>query len=334
MKAVLMTQPGPPDVLSVVDIPQPGITHDSEVKIQLKAAGVNPIDTKLRARGVLCADGLPAVLGCDGAGVVIETGAAVQRFAVGDEVWFCHGGLGGEQGSYAEYSVIDEAFVSRKPAAWSFAQAAAAPLVLITAWEALFDRVRLRAGQTVLIHAGAGGVGHIAIQLAKQHSARVCATVSSAEKAAFVRGLGADHVIDYRQQNVVDAVRQWTDGRGVDLVFDTVGPAVLQQSLPAVAHYGQLVTLLDPGGDIHWKAARDRNLSISFELMLTPMLDKSLHSARLHQVAILDQCRELVEAGKLTIHVAHQYRLIDAVLAHQAIEAGHATGKSVLIMDN
>jgi NADPH2:quinone reductase len=334
MKAVLMTQPGPPEVLSVADIPEPGITHDTDVKIQLKAAGINPIDTKIRGRGVFYPDGLPAVLGCDGAGIVLEVGKAVQRFKSGDAVWFCHGGLGGEQGNYAQYTVVDEALLSSKPTTWSFDQAAAAPLVLITAWEALFDRARLQSGETVLIHAGAGGVGHIAIQLAKQHGARVCTTVSSAEKAAFVRELGADYVIDYRQQDVVETVRQWTEGRGVDVIFDTVGPAVLQQSLAAAAYRGRLVTLLDPGTDIHWKEARDRNLSISFELMLTPMLNKALHEARLHQVAILDQCRELAEAGKLSIHVTQQYTLFDAMQAHQAIEAGHSTGKLVLIMDN
>lgn len=338
MKAVLMTQAGDPNVLSVADIPEPVITKANEVKIRLKAAGVNPIDTKVRARGVFYPDGLPAVLGCDGAGVVVETGSAVQRFKAGDAVWFCHGGLGGEQGNYAQFTVVDEAFVSHKPASWSFEQAAAAPLVVITAWEALFDRAHLQPGQTVLIHAGAGGVGHVAIQLAQQFGARICTTVSSVEKADFVRELGADHVIDYTQQDVLESVMQWTDGRGVDVVFDTVGPVVLQQSLPLTAYYGRLVTLLDPGTGINWKAARDRNLSISFELMLTPMLNqgpnKELHQARLHQITILDKCRELAEAGKLTVEVAHYYPLKDAAQAHRAIEAGHLTGKVVLIIES
>jgi len=338
MKAVVMTQAGSPDVLTMMDVPEPEIARPGDVKIALKAAGINPIDTKVRGRGVFYPDGLPAVLGCDGAGVVVETGNAVQGFAVGDEVWFCHGGLGGEQGNYAQFTVIDEAFLSHKPATWSFAEAAAAPLVLITAWEALFDRARLQAGQTLLVHAGAGGVGHIAIQLAHHHGARVCTTVSSIEKAEFVRELGADQTINYREQDVREAIMQWTDWRGVDVVFDTVGPAILQQSLPMVAHYGRLVTLLDPGNAIDWKPARDRNLSISFELMLTPMMNKDerpeLHDARMHQVEILERCRKLAEAGHLRLHVARQFPLQDAQQAHRDIEAGHSKGKTVLIIES
>ena len=120
-----------------------------------------------------------AVLGCDGAGVVVETGSLVTQFKVGDRVWYCHGGLGGDQGNYAEFNVLDERWVAHIPKTLSFEQAAAGPLVLITAWGALYDRARLQQSNTVLIHAGAGGVGHVAIQLARLHGAKVIATVGS-----------------------------------------------------------------------------------------------------------------------------------------------------------
>ena len=196
MKAIHMTAPGPAeDVLAVVEVTEPEIMTGSQIKVRLKAAGVNPIDTKLRSRGVFYPEALPAILGCDGAGIVTETGDAVTRFQPGDAVWFCHGGLGGAPGNYAEYTVLDESEAEAKPDALDFEEAAALPLVLITAWEALFDRAGLVEGQTVLIHAGAGGVGHMAIQLAKSVGAQVVTTVSTQEKAAFARQYVAPGII-------------------------------------------------------------------------------------------------------------------------------------------
>jgi NADPH2:quinone reductase len=186
MKAVLMTAAGEPEVLQLQEVPEPQIQNDTEILVRLQAAGVNPLDTKLRRRGTFYSDQMPAILGCDGAGVVEAVGANVQRFRVGDEVYFCGGGLGAKLGNYAEMAVVDEQFVAHKPTSLSFAEAAAAPLVLITAWEALYDRGRLEPGQRVLIHAGAGGVGHVAIQLAKLRGAEVCTTVSSQDKARLV----------------------------------------------------------------------------------------------------------------------------------------------------
>jgi NADPH2:quinone reductase len=173
----------------------------------LHAAGVNPVDTKIRRNGLFYADAsLPAVLGCDGCGEVVETGSAAGDFKAGDAIWFCNGGLGREQGNYAEYTIIDQRWTARKPESLSFVEAAAGPLVLITAWGALFDRGDLQAGQTVLVHAGAGGVGHVAVQLAKLHGARVIATVSSDAKAEFVKGLGADETIVYTREDFVKAL--------------------------------------------------------------------------------------------------------------------------------
>lgn len=328
MKAILMTQPGGPELLQLADIPEPTLDQPGQIKVQIKAAGVNPIDTKLRQRGVFYDNALPAVLGCDGAGVVVEVGEAVTRFKVGDKVWFCHGGLGGEQGNYAEYTVLDARWAASMPKSLSFEQAAAGPLVLITAWGALYDRGRLQAGQTALIHAGAGGVGHVAIQLAKLRGARVIATVGSAEKATLAAQWGAEAVIDYKAQDFVRVVNDLTGGKGADLVLDTVGPEVFRRSIDCAAPFGDIVTLLDIG-DTPLGEARMRNLRIGFELMLTPIL-RNLELARAHQIGILEQCARWIDQSQLCLHLSHVMPLEEAAAAHALIEGGHMSGKVVL----
>lgn len=332
MKAVLMTAPGNPEVLQLHDVAPPQIQQSTELLVRLKAAGVNPIDTKLRKRGTFYPDRMPAILGCDGAGVVEAVGAGVQQFQVGDEVYFCNGGLGGHPGNYAEYATVDEKFAAHKPKSLSFAEAAAAPLVLITAWEALYDRARLEAGRQVLIQAGAGGVGHVAIQLAKLAGATVLTTVGSEEKAAFVRQLGANHAILYKEIDPVEAVMHATNGEGVDLTFDTVGGKVLSQSFATTAIYGDVVTILSSEPDTDWKTARDRNLRVSFELMLTPML-KGLVKAQQDQAKILRQCARLIDQQELKIHLGQTFPLAQAAQAHQLLETGSMTGKIALVME-
>ncbi|TBR59469.1 alcohol dehydrogenase [Westiellopsis prolifica IICB1] len=331
MKAVLMTAPGNPEVLQLQDVTNPGVpVGETELLIHLRAAGVNPIDTKLRKRGTFYPDQMPAILGCDGAGVVEAVGAAVKNFNVGDEVYFCNGGLGAHQGNYAEYTTIDERFAAHKPKSVSFAVAAAAPLVLITAWEALYERGRLEPGDRVLIHAGAGGVGHVAIQLAKLKGADVCTTVGSQEKANFVKQLGADYPILYKQTDFVQAALDWTGGEGVDLAFDTVGGETFHQTFPAVRMYGDIVTILEPNANTVWRTARNRNLRIGLELMLIPMA-QGMVEAQQHQAEILTECAKYIDAGKLKIHVSHELPLAEAVKAHQLIESGSTTGKIVLV---
>ena len=330
MKAILMRQPGGPEVLTEAELPMPQIQRATDVLVRLCAAGVNPVDTKIRSRGPLLPETLTAVLGCDGAGVVEAVGDAVTRFRPGDAVWYCHGGLGGPHGNYAEYAVVDETIAQPKPASLSFVEAAAAPLVLITAWEALYDRAGLQAGQTVLIHGGAGGVGHVAIQLAKLAGARVATTVSGADKAEFAYALGAELIIDHRIADLRAAIADWTEGRGVDVCFDTVGPQVFASSIELMAVYGDLVTILDPG-PLDLKEARNRNLRISLELMLTPQL-QGLTDALAHQGEILRRCGELFDAGSLSINVADTYPLARAADAHRRIEAGGMRGKLVLTM--
>lgn len=333
MRAVLMTQAGTPEVLQLRDVPQPTLQQDTELLVRLKAAGVNPIDTKLRQRGTFYPDRMPAILGCDGAGVVEAVGSAVTRFRVGDEVYFCNGGLGGHQGNYAEWTTIDERFAAHKPKSLSFAAAAAAPLVLITAWEALYDRGRLQAGQRVLIHAGAGGVGHVAIQLAKLQGATVATTVSTPDKADLVRQWGAEKVIFYQQSDFVQETLAWTNGEGVELAFDTIGGKLFEQTFPAVQIYGDIVTILEPPADTSWKVARTRNQRISLELMLTPMW-QGLVAEQQAQAKILDQCARLIDQGDLEIQVNRTFPLAEATAAHRSLEAGSMIGKLVLLTDS
>lgn len=329
MKAILMTAAGKPDVLELQEVLQP-IPTNKEILVQILAAGVNPIDTKLRQRGTFYPEQMPAILGCDGAGIVEAMGSDVEKFHVGDEVYFCYGGLGGNAGNYAEYTIVDERFVAFKPKSISFAQAAAAPLVLITAWEALYERGRLEPGEKVLIHAGAGGVGHVAIQLAKLKGAEVATTVSSPEKANFVTKLGADKVIFYQETDFVTSALEWTNGEGVDLVFDTIGGDTFEKSFPAVRVYGDIVTILEPKANTVWKVARNRNLRIGLELMLTPMLLGNVE-ALIHHGEILQQCANWIDAGNLTIEVSQTFPLAEAAKAHAVIESGSVQGKLVLL---
>ena len=331
MKAVLMQQAGAPDVLHYTEVTKPKITRPQELLIEIKAAGINPIDTKLRTNGTYYPDNMPAIIGCDGSGKVVEVGSDVQRFKPGDDVYYFYGGIGGdEQGNYAEFNVINEAYLAHKPTNLSYIEAAAAPLVLITAWEALHLRANIVPGQTVLIHAGGGGVGHVAIQLAKVAGCRVITTVSSNTKAELVRSLGADEVIRYDQSSFADICMGLTQEQGVDMVFDTVGGATFEASFHALKPYGHLVTLLQPSHNVDWKVSRLKNLTISLELMLSPALygwDKT----RQQQTQILQQCARLFESGQLRVLVNHKLPLQRVADAHRLIEKGGMEGKAVLI---
>jgi NADPH2:quinone reductase len=330
MKAILMTAAGGADVLKLADIPLPELPGPEHIRVKLHAAGINPIDTKLRKSPAYYPDNLPCVLGCDGAGVVESAGAAVNRFSPGDEVYFFNGGLGNEPGNYAEYTTVHQDFAAFKPRHVTMEEAAALPLVLITAWEALFDRCCLQEGNSVLIHAGGGGVGHVAVQLAKQAGATVLATVGSREKAAWVTSLGADRVFVYSDVDFATAVLDWTHGRGVDTVLDTVGGDTFCRSFACTRVYGRIVSLLQWNCDAEqMKLARTRNLALAFELILTPTV-LGMHEERVHQRRILEEGARLIEADKLKIKISHILPLADAAKAHAMIEEGHTTGKIVL----
>lgn len=330
MLAICMTRTGGPEVLEARKLPRPELPGPHHALVRLCAAGVNPVDAKLRKSGTYYPERLPTVLGCDGAGVVEAVGAAVTRFRPGDEVYFCHGGIGGEPGNYAQYNVVPEDCLASKPKSLSFTEAAAVPLVLITAWEALYERTRLQAGERVLIHAAAGGVGHVAVQLAKLRRAQVAATAGGADKAAFVKNLGADKIIDYQTEDFVAATLAWTDGIGVDTAFDTVGGETFCRSFAATKVYGNVVTLLQTACEAEAvKLARLRNQAIHYELMLAPMY-LGMHAARVSQRRILEEGARLIEQGKLKITVNRVLPLAEAAEAHRLIEAGHTTGKIVL----
>jgi NADPH2:quinone reductase len=333
MEAVLMTKAGDVNVLQLTEVTTPQITTSTEILVELKAAGVNPIDTKIRSRGTFYPESFSAILGCDGAGVVVAIGKEVTRFNCGDEVYFCAGGLGKPNtGNYAQYAVIEQDYVAMKPKSLSFAEAACAPLVLITAWESLYDRVNLKSEDTVLIHAGAGGVGHVAIQLAKLRGAKIATTVSNLDKERLVRKLGADYPILYKQQNFISVIIDWTGGKGVDVGFDTVGGKTFFDTCQAVKVYGDVVTILEPDCTIEkLKTARNRNLRISLELMLTPAL-MNLPESLKHQTKILEQCAVWFDEGKLTIHLQQTFPLAEVSMAHQMIENGSVTGKIALII--
>ena len=334
MKAMIMSAAGDPEVLQLQDVPKPELNQPTAVLVKLKAAGVNPIDTKLRRRGTFYPQEMPAILGCDGAGIVEAVGSQVKEFQPGDEVYFCAGGLGKQgTGNYAELAVVEEHLLARKPANLSFAEAGAAPLVLITAWEALFDRGRLETGQKVLIHGGTGGVGHVAIQLAKICDAQVATTVSNQDKVRLVRQLGADYPIIYQERDFVEATLHWTEGKGVDVAFDTVGGQNFSDSFSAVKVYGDIVTIHAPNLEkTNWKVARNRNLRISLELMLTPAL-QGLVEAQQHQGKILKQCASWIEQSKLKIHVGQTFPLEQAAEAHRALENGLIMGKTALVIN-
>jgi NADPH2:quinone reductase len=210
MKAILMNTAGDAGVLQLKEISKPELPTAHHMRVKLVAAGLNPLDTKLRAKAVYYPDKLPAILGCDGAGIVEKTGSEVTRFKAGDAVYFCNGGIGDEPGNYAEYTTLHEEYCASPPANISLEDAAALPLAYLTTWEALVDRVNLQAGQTILIHAAAGGVGHLAVQFAHQLGARIAVTAGDIKKSGLAHAFGAEKLILYKEQDFVQETLNWT----------------------------------------------------------------------------------------------------------------------------
>lgn len=333
MKAVLMARPGDADVLTLADVPKPAITDAHQLLVRVHAVGLNPLDTKIRKLHFYYPNNLPAILGCDGAGVVEAAGDNVTRFRPGDEVYFFANGLGNMPGSYAQYTIVDEGEAARKPKRLSMVEAAAVPLALITAWEALVDRIALERGEQLLVHGGAGGVGHLAIQLARNRGARVAATVSDAEKARIVRELGAEPAIDYREQDFVAEALRWSGGRGVDVVLDTVGGKTFCTSFRALRLYGRIATLLSTPCDLaDVNNARMRNVRVGYVQMTAPSYLGD-HEARAAQTRILETCASAFDDGSLRPLVSTVLPLGRAADAHRIVEQGHTIGKVVLTVD-
>ena len=241
MQAALLEQADGDFRLGAVDRPLPG---PGQVLVRVGASGVNPLDLKIRAgKAGHAQQPLPAILGIDLAGVVERVGPGVTAFSPGDEVYGMTGGVGGVQGSLAEYAAVDARLLAPRPSGIGMREAAAIPLVFITAWEGLVDRAQVKAGQSVLVQ-GAGGVGNAVIQLARAFGATVYA-VDGASKAGQIRGWGAVPID--RETPVEQYVAEHTGGRGFDLCYDTVGGAGIDASFNAVCRFGHVVSALGWG---------------------------------------------------------------------------------------
>lgn len=322
MKAMMLDGESAPFRLAEVARPAPG---SGEALVRIHASGVNPLDTKIRAGAAAHArHPLPGILGIDMAGVVEEVGSGVTRFQRGDAVYGMTGGVGGVQGSLAEYAAVDADLLARKPANLSMREAAALPLVIITAWEGLVDRAGVKAGQSVLVQGGAGGVGHVAIQIARAFGAEVFAT-DRASKGDALRANGAVPID--RDMPMSEQVQQFTDGRGFDLVYDTVGGAVLDASFAAVRRFGHVVSAL--GWGTHALAPLSfRAGTYSGVFTLLPLLTGE---GRAHHGEILGRATGLIEAGKLAPRLdPRTFGLEEAEAAHDAVAAGGAAGKVVV----
>jgi NADPH2:quinone reductase len=323
MRAAILD--GPKQPFRLVSIPRP-LPARGEVLVKIAASGVNPLDVKIRAGSAAHArHPFPAILGIDLAGTVAALGREVTTFREGDEVYGMTGGVGGVQGSLAEYAAVDVMLLARKPRNLGMREAAALPLIFITAWEGLVDRAHLGAGHKVLVHGGAGGVGHIAVQLAQAFEAEVCATGSPRDKA-YIEQLGAAF-IDYRQTPVADYVAAHTAGRGFDLIYDTVGGAVLDASFNAVARFGHVVSAL--GWGAHALAPLSfRAASYSGVFTLLPLLTGE---GRSHQGEIMREATGLIEAGKIVPRVDPRHFSFETIAqAHAAVESGNVAGKIVI----
>ncbi|WP_448654204.1 zinc-dependent alcohol dehydrogenase family protein [Pseudomonas fluorescens] len=304
--------------LRLTTIPKP-VAGAGQVLVRIKASGVNPLDAKVRAgQAAHARQPLPAVIGVDLAGAIEAVGPAAGEWQVGDEVYALATGIGGAQGSLAEYAVVDARLLAKKPKVLSMREASVLPLVLITAWEGLVDRAQVGLGHTVLIHGGAGGVGHIAVQLAIAYGAEVYAT-GSAKQRATIEGLGATF-IDYQHHTVEDYVAQHTAGEGFDIVYDTVGGETLDASFRAAKTYhGHVVSCL--GWGQHSLAPLSfRGATYSGVFTLLPLLTGK---GREHHGQILAEATWLIDAGKLKpIMDPHHFDLQTANAAYDLLASG------------
>ncbi|MET0309252.1 MAG: zinc-dependent alcohol dehydrogenase family protein [Sphingomonas sp.] len=322
MHAAVVEEHDGPFRISRLPVPVPDA---GQVLVRIHASGVNPLDTKIRAgKADHARHPLPAILGMDLAGTVEAIGPGVTQFGVGDEVWGMTGGVGGHQGSLAEFAAVDAALLAPKPAKLSMREAAAIPLIFITAWEGLVDRANLQAGQTVLVQGGAGGVGHMAIQIARARGSRVYAT-DRPGRADYLAGLGAVPID--RDMAVEDYVALHTGGRGFDVVYDTVGGSVLDASFRAVKRFGHVVSAL--GWGTHALAPLSfRAATYSGVFTLLPILTGE---GCAHHGEILREAAKLAEAGLLSPMLdERRYTLETVAEAHGAIADRSARGKLVV----
>jgi len=316
MKAMVITGFGGPEVFEEREVPTPR-PSGNEVLVKVSATSVNPVDYKIRRHGEWAGVKPPAIIGYDVSGMIEEVGQEVRDFKVGDEVFYTADIFSG-QGCYAQYHVAKAAIVARKPSNLSHIEAAGIPLAGCTAWDSLFTRAQLRIGEFVLIHAGAGGVGSLAIQMAKTAGAHVFTTCSP-HNMDLVKSLGADRAIDYRSEDFVEAVLRETSGAGVDVVLDTVGGKTLARSIMAARRHGRIATILRSTEDL--SAALLRNTTIHFVF---------LERARYK----LDILADLIEHDQLKPVIDSVMPLREVAKAHQKLEKGGVRGKIILEVEH
>lgn len=328
MKAVLIEQFGDPAVFKERELVRPEVIP-GYVLVEVKASSVNPVDCRIRsgqAGGM--APVLPAVLHGDVAGVVVEVGEGVSNFKPGDEVYGLAGGTKGTPGgALADYMLADFRLLAHKPKSLTMPQAAALPLVSLAAWQALMDRGQVKKGQKVLVHAAAGGVGHIALQLAKWAGADVFATAATPAKIKLGEELGAT-VIDYVQESVRDYVAKHTDKKGFDLVFDTVGGPNLEKSFEAVKALGTVLSIATRSTH-DLSLMNFKGLTLHVVYTMYPLVSGL---GRAHYGEILAKVAEIVDNGYLRPVLDSQvFSFAEAAQAHRHLESGQALGKVVLV---
>ncbi len=327
MRAAVLHTYGGPDVLNIEQRPEPAL-RDTDILVKVHATSVNPVDTKVRQTGGGGGRTLPLILGYDVSGVVERCGPSVKQWKAGDEVFAAPNLF--RDGANADYVAVDGRSAARKPETVDHATAASLPLVSQTAWEALHLRARIQPGQTVLIHAGAGGVGHIAVQLARLHGCRVITTAGREESIAFARDvLHADEVIDYRRSDFAERTRELTSGRGVPVIIDTVGGDVFQKSLDCVAVNGQVVTILGSGTGDRGRGLLYKNVTIHYEFMGIPTAHE-IEPERPGQ--ILTGIAQLVDSGLLKPWVSHRLPLERVAEGHRQVETSRTIGKVAIVV--
>lgn len=328
---MVMQGAGGPEVMQFQPHDLPWDPEGPEVLVRLVAAGVNPADTFFRSLGPYVGEAQGCVLGHDGAGIVEAVGRKATGFAPGDRVCFCHGGVGGAAGTYAEHAVVPTECLVKVPATVSLEDAAAIALVFITGWEAMVERAGIARGDLVLIHGGAGGTGQMATQIARAMGARVATTVSSSEKAALSIAAGAERTINYKDEDFVQAVMDWTAGQGVRAVLDNIGGDGFLNSLRVLQPYGQIVTLMGSPGDLEDGTAYNANLTIHNVMMLTPMW-KGLKPHLRRQADILRRAMGWLEDQTVFVRIQGRFPLAEAAAAHRMLESAGGSGKIILTM--
>ncbi|ADJ15183.1 zinc-binding dehydrogenase [Halalkalicoccus jeotgali] len=330
MQARVIEEFGEPAVFETreIETPEPG---PGEVRIAVAASSVNPVDYKIR-RGDLppFAPEFPAVLGCDVAGTVDAVGDGVTAFEPGDEVYGMPGGVTGSPGALAEYMVADAEAIAPAPESLSLTEAAALPVVALTAWEMLIDRASVDSEDDVLVYGGSGGVGHVGVQIVSAAGARVVATGSTEEKREIAKELGADATVDYTETSVEEYVESHTDGAGFDVVFDPIGDDHLQTAFEAVRPYGRVVTT-ESSSTQELEAMHLNALSLDVVLVILPILRDAWH-ARLGEE--LREIADLVDDGDLApLLDERRHGFSEVEEAHRRLEEGDALGKIVLEND-